>query len=635
MEDRPTLRLVAGLTLGVSLGAAGLLAAHVAGDLALVGAMGEGSGPDSRLLPLFEELHRARLVALPLAALLPALAGLAGTCVMLWARRRAALPHFSHRTRVPRWRGWVPLPPRGEPSLVGQAARWPQALLVVPLAGLTVVAALLPQAGGNPVVPDAAFLLGAVLILLGFPLLVAERVLAAMPAARLPEAPSLRALLFLPTIGLPVAGVLEIAAGLGVPSLAGQFAAALSLLPCAVAAELAARAAGRCFLPPPAANARAASDSLLARLLAEGAQARSLVAPVREHLGIDFARSWALAYVRSAFAPLMLALVLIAWGLSGVALVGVDQRAVYERLGAPVRVLHPGLHPILPWPLGRVRPVEFGAVHEAALHGETATERFAAEDPTPPSADRLWEQEYPTEAWFLVAASRGERQSFEMVSADIRLLWRVGLTDADALHATYRTVDPVALLRQAGGRAVASFFAGRTLDAVLGENREAMALRLRTAIQQDLDAAQTGIELAAVVIEAIHPPGGAADAYHAVQAAQIDAEASIAAERGRAHASLAEAQQLATGALTAAQAGSVETTGAATAESTRFAADRDGDRLGGGVFRFERYLGNLTAALSKAQVVILDHRIEAPDAPVMDLRPPLAATGLSIRSPGE
>ena len=221
-----------------------------------------------------------------------------------------------------------------------------------------------------------------------------------------------------------------------------------------------------------------------------------------------------------------------------------------------------------------------------------------------------------------------------MVSADIRLLWRVGLTDADALHATYRTVDPVALLRQAGGRAVASFLAGRTLEAVLGENREAMALRLRTAIQQDLDAAETGIELAAVVIEAIHPPGGAADAYHAVQAAQIDAEASIAAERGRAHASLAEAQQLATGALTAAQAGSVETTGAATAEATRFAADRDGDRLGGGVFRFERYLANLTAALSKAQVVILDHRIEAPDAPVIDLRPPLAATGLSVRSPG-
>jgi regulator of protease activity HflC (stomatin/prohibitin superfamily) len=636
MDNRPTLRLVAGLTLGVFLGAVALVAAHVAGDLALVASMGEGSGPDSRLLPLFEELHRARLVALPLAALLPALAGLAGTCVMLGARRRAALPPLPHRARGPRWRAWVPLPPRGNLALIGQAARWPQALLVVPLAGLTVAAALLPQAGGNPVVPDAAFLWGAVLILLGFPLLVAERVLAATPAARLPEAPSLRALLFLSTIGLPTAGVLEIAAGLGVPTLAAQFAAALSLLPCAVAAELAARAAGRCFLPPPAPDtARAVADSLLARLLAEGAQARSLMAPVRDHLGIDFARSWALAYVRAAFAPLMLALVLIAWGLSGVALVGVDQRAVYERLGAPVRVLHPGLHPILPWPLGRVRPVEFGAVHEAALRGETTIERFAAEDPTPPSADRLWEQEYPTEAWFLVAAARGERQSFEMVSADIRLLWRVGLTDADALHATYRTVDPVALLRQAGGRAVASFLAGRTLDAVLGENREAMALRLRTAIQQDLDAAETGIELAAVVIEAIHPPGGAADAYHAVQAAQIDAEASIAAERGRAHASLAEAQQLATGALTAAQAGSVETTGAATAESRRFAADRDGDRLGGGAFRYERYLANLTAALAKAQVVILDHRIEAPDAPVIDLRPPLAATGLSIRSPGE
>ena len=254
MNDRPTLPLVAGLTLGVFLGAAALVAAHVAGDLVLVEAMGEGSGPDSRLMPLFEELHRARLVALPLAALLPALAGLAGTCVMVWARRRAALPPLPHRARVPRWRAWVPLPQRGNPALIGQAARWPQALLVVPLAGLTVAAALLPQAGGNPVVPDAAFLWGAVLILLGFPLLVAERVLAATPAARLPEAPSLRALLFLPTIGLPVAGALEIGAGLGVPALSAQLAAALSLLPCAVAVELAARAAGRCFLPPPAAD---------------------------------------------------------------------------------------------------------------------------------------------------------------------------------------------------------------------------------------------------------------------------------------------------------------------------------------------------------------------------------------------
>jgi regulator of protease activity HflC (stomatin/prohibitin superfamily) len=37
--------------------------------------------------------------------------------------------------------------------------------------------------------------------------------------------------------------------------------------------------------------------------------------------------------------------------------VPLDQRAVYERFGAPVRVLHPGLHLILPWPLGRLRPV--------------------------------------------------------------------------------------------------------------------------------------------------------------------------------------------------------------------------------------------------------------------------------------
>jgi hypothetical protein len=310
---------------------------------------------------LFREPGRAQLTAVPLAALLVSLAGIAGTWLLAWARRG------------------------GERALVARMARWPQALLMVPLSALVAVAALLPRLANVPdgvaVAPEAAWFWGGAMIILAFPLLIAERVLAAWPPARLPEAPGLRALLFLPTIVLPAAGALEIAAGLGAPTLALRLTAALSLLPCAIAAELALRAIGRCFLPsPPAAEARAV-ESTLARLLAEGTQARSLAEPVRQHLGIDFARSWALAYVRAAFAPLLLVLVLLGWGLSGVALVTLDQRAVYERFGAPVRVLHPGLHLMLPWPLGRLRPVEFGTVHEAGLSGDAVPDRVGAEAP--------------------------------------------------------------------------------------------------------------------------------------------------------------------------------------------------------------------------------------------------------------
>ena len=623
-------RLLTALTLGGLLLAAALGGLQLHADarasrtmIATVSAAGLPS-------PLLAELARARLAALPLAALLAAAAGLAGALILAWARIRAT-SGAPART----WRRAVLLP-AGTQTLVRRAARWPQILLVVPLACLGVGAACLLPAGdpAATALTPAAWLLGGGLIALGFPLLLAERLLAAVPADALPEAPELRALAFLATLAVVTAGVLELAAGLGAPGLALRLAGLLALLPAAVATELGLRAAVRGFLPPPpAATAWAASNSMLARVFAEGAAARSLAVPVRRHLGIDFAGSWALAYVRAAFAPLALLLVLIGWGLSGVALVPLDQRAVYERFGAPVRVLPPGLHLLLPWPFGRLRPVEFGSMHELALKGDSARERFAAEDVPPPGADRLWDMENPAETWFLVASARGGKQGFQMVSADIRLFWRVGLSDADALRATYGAVDPVGLLRQSAGRVAAAFFAGRTLDAVLGENRETMAGRLRAAVQRALDEAGVGLELEAVVIEALHPPGGAADAYHAVQAAQIDAEASISAERGRAFTSLSEQHQLATGALRGAEADAAETLGAARADAIRFAAEHDADRGGAPPYRMERRLAALKAVLSAAGgLTLFDHRLPPGAAPLLDFRP-MPGSGATMPPP--
>jgi regulator of protease activity HflC (stomatin/prohibitin superfamily) len=356
---------------------------------------------------------------------------------------------------------------------------------------------------------------------------------------------------------------------------------------------------------------------------------------VRQHFGIDFARSWALAYVRDAFVPVALLLVLLAGGLSGVALVPVDQRAVYERFGAPVQVLPPGLHFILPWPLGRVRLVEYGKMHELALNEAAAPEAIGAEDVPPASADRLWEQENPAESWFLVAASPNGQQGFQMVSADIRLFWRVGLDDADALRATYAAADPVELLRQAARRGAAAFFAGRTLEAVLGENRETIALRLRAAVARELDASGIGIELAGVIIEALHPPGGAADAYHAVQAAQIDAQASIFAERGRAFASLSAQRQVATGVLRGAEAAAAETHSAAAGEAQLTAAERDADSGGAPPFRFDQRLAALGSVLSFARLTLIDHRLPTDAAPVLDLRPTPGApiSGVTVNGP--
>ena len=582
----------------------GLAFAYASAAVLLAAAAAQG------LVPVLAEADRSGVLGVALSSVLLVLGGMAATVMILRARQRG--------------------------TAVGEAARWPQLVLIVPLAllGAAIAWKLRPLAGPGLVGASDQMVIGGAAVALCFPLLVAERTAAALPS-QLPEALLLRALALLPVLLTATAGVGEFAAGLGAPALGRILAGASALIAGLVAIELGLRAALRAFLPPPPASAAtAAVHSSLARLIAEGVRERSLAAPVRSQFGIDFSRSFALAYARSAALPIVLFLLALSWGLSGLALVGYDQRAVYERFGAPAAVFHPGLHAILPWPLGQTRIVEFGAVHEVPLADASLapSERIPAEAVPPPSFDRLWEQVHLGEAAFLIASEAGGRQSFQTVAADVRVQWRVGLSDAAALDAAYRTADPEELVRAAASRAVARALAGRTLDEVLGEDQARLAAGLRIAAQADLDRARSGIEIVAIVPEATHPPSGAAEAYHAVQAAEISARARVASERGFAAATLAAGQQRAAEEITRAQAIAAEATGQARADAALFAADRDGAAAGREVFVLERYYAKLAAALSVVPTTLIDSRIAPADAPVLDLRPP-GSPGTTLFAP--
>ncbi|HTY49104.1 MAG TPA: SPFH domain-containing protein, partial [Steroidobacteraceae bacterium] len=399
---------------------------------------------------------------------------------------------------------------------------------------------------------------------------------------------------------------------------------ALICVPGVIALELALRALARLFLPAPQAQAATAvSTSLLASALTGGPRAPGNF--LRTHLGLDFARSWALSYLSAAIVPALIGTALFCWALSGVKLIDLGQRGVYERFGAPVAVLGPGLHILLPWPLGRLRPVEFGAIHAVAIGVDQAEEggpEVSAEALPPPALNRLWESEHPGQANYLVPSpSTGTgQQGFQSVSTEISVLYRVGLTDAQALDSVYTVAQPQQLVREAAGRLVLRYFNSRTLESVLGARRETIADSLRSQLVADLDSYHAGIDVVSVLIEEIHPPAGAAAAYHAVQAAQINASASIADEQGRAKRVAGTAQQEAHLLVSAAAASAAETLGAADAEAIRFAADRGAYATAGRAFLLERWDGNLERALGESTLTILDHRLSSAQAPVLDLR---------------
>jgi regulator of protease activity HflC (stomatin/prohibitin superfamily) len=345
---------------------------------------------------------------------------------------------------------------------------------------------------------------------------------------------------------------------------------------------------------------------------------------LKQRFGIDLRQNWAFAFVRRASLPVAIGIAVVGWALTGVTELGADRRGVYEVFGRPHSVVGPGLHAGLPWPFSRMRSVENGVVHEIATtlpsDANQAPELSRAEDPAPASANRLWDASHVADKALLIASARNDKQGFQIVNMDVRFFYRIALTPAGAMNAVYKTADLPGLIQSTASRILVEVFASRTLDGVLGEERHALARTIGDALQRRLNDLDSGVEILATVVEAIHPPAGAANAYHSVQAAQITSEASISRERGQAAIDVNRAQQEAKSAEDQALAAARETLAAAQAVDFRFSAEREAFRTSGNAFLFEYYLSQLSQGLAHSQTTIVDHRIGNAGAPTIDLR---------------
>jgi regulator of protease activity HflC (stomatin/prohibitin superfamily) len=522
---------------------------------------------------------------------------------------------------------------------VESLAGWPQALLALlfgalALAGVAVTWPVTPFAAADPTTLE---ILGGVLIVAAFPLLVLERSLAGVAAEMLPDAPQLDRLMRVPLtvcLGLGIAAVLR---SLGF-TWAIRIEQALAILVAAVGLELMVRGLAVAFLPfAPIAQRRTVADSSIAGFLRFSLPSfQAFNTAVRQQFGIDLSRSWALAFVQRALLPVALVMGVLAWCVTGITALGLNERAVYERFGKPVAVLGPGLHLHLPWPMGVMRSVEFGVIHDIPIAmsplgeagqaarqsaGVDQQQQLAGAEANPPtSADRLWDASHPSEQSYLIASEANGQQTFQIADADLRVVYRVGLTDADAMNSAYRVADPETLIMASTGQLLVRYFARYTLPDVLGQSRDAFTKDFRTALQDQLDRLSSGIEAISVVVEAIHPPAGAASAYHNVQAAEILANSQIAVQRASAIHSIKSAQQSAMEDRNKATAAAAELVTQARSEGTLFDADREARRRDGEAFLFERRSERLVSGLAKAETIVIDHRLKGQNGPVIDLR---------------
>lgn len=400
-----------------------------------------------------------------------------------------------------------------------------------------------------------------------------------------------------------------------------------SLMICLVALEYLLRTLSAMASPFPALSApRFLTRSLIAALYQWPLHPLGRVlASFQQRFGVDLRQIQAFRLIGKRLVPVTAGIAVLGWLLSGLTEIQLHQRGIYERFGRPTSVLAPGLHAGLPWPFARVVIIENGTVHELQLSDVTETTQAdaqpdAAEGPAPQNSWRLWDSSHATDQSQVIASAAMDSQNFQIVNMDIRLIWRVGLNDRDALNSQYQTAELPVMIRSIARQILVTQFASKQLDELLDEQRATLATTLSQQIQQRLTALNSGVELLFTRIEAIHPPAGAANAYHGVQAAQIAANALIAREQGYAARVNSEAQRNALTGLNNAQASGAESLAQARAAAVTFSAEQQAWQQAGEAFMTEQRYHILSQTLAHTPLLILDDHLQGTSEPVLDLR---------------
>jgi membrane protease subunit HflK len=286
----------------------------------------------------------------------------------------------------------------------------------------------------------------------------------------------------------------------------------------------------------------------------------------------------------AGLAPIALAL----WLLSGIFIVGPDERGVVLRFGKVVREADsgPGYH--LPWPV---------------------------EEVLKPSVTQIRKEEFGFRTVSLGPPARYMDQDDEalMVTGDENIVklqfivqYRVKQTANGATDFLFNVRDPKQSVRDAAEAAMREIIGRNKIDDALTEGKDRIQNDAQVLMQEILDDYGAGLEVAAVKLQDVDPPDQVADAFKDVISAQQDRERLINESRGYANDVVPKARGQAAQLLNEAEAYAQAKVREAEGAASRFVALQSEYAKAVEVTRTRLYLETMEEVLGRANMLVLD-----------------------------
>ena len=288
----------------------------------------------------------------------------------------------------------------------------------------------------------------------------------------------------------------------------------------------------------------------------------------------------------------------VAWLLTGVAIIRVDELGVCERLGhlAP-EPLAPGIHWNLPHPFGRTRCLPVKRIATMPVGFSFPDHRLAEQS-------LLWTKPHGGEEYPIIVGTGAE---VVVVNALVR--FKIDEHAEPLRQYVSATRNPEAALRSLAHRVLTDETRAATLDEVLCADRSGLAKRIEGRLRIAVAEHRLGLDVLDCGIISIHPPVAVAPAYLDIISARIDAEKAVTAAAGFSKAELLRCEMMAATFVADARAASSQRLASTSDESRRFTALAVVDKSSGAVARQQLQCETLGEALRDKRLVLIDKRL--------------------------
>ena len=283
---------------------------------------------------------------------------------------------------------------------------------------------------------------------------------------------------------------------------------------------------------------------------------------------------------------LVILVLLVAWGFTGVYRVGPDEQGVVLRFGKYVEDTGPGLHYHLPSPIEsaltpkvtRVNRVEVGFQSSGDFGRSSAL------------------RDLPEESLMLTGDEN-------IVDINFTVLWQIShagkfLFNIQRPENTVKAVSE-SVMREVVGRS--------KIDDVLTEGRNEVERQTLDLMQKTLDEYQAGIVVTQVKLAKADPPSAVIDAFRDVQAARADEERLVNEAQAYANDILPRARGEAERILQEAVGYKNQTVAQAEGEVSRYLAIQNEYRLAPNVTRKRLYLETMESIMQGTNKIVIDN----------------------------